>query len=61
MDRCAGFFCAMINQLRKVRADRIGKGDMRHQPVAEKGADALFGLIEKLIGDNDIQRTDVLF
>jgi hypothetical protein len=34
---------------------------MGHQSVAEKGADPLFGTIVELIGNNDIQGTNVLF
>jgi hypothetical protein len=40
----------------KLRANRIGEADMRHQAFAEKRGDAAARAIEKLIGDHELQR-----
>ena len=43
-----------------MRAQGMREGDMRHQPAAEKGADASPGAVEELVWHHDVQRLVLL-
>ena len=52
----AGFLARGLDHSREFSADGIGEGDVSHHATAEKSIDAMARSIEKLIGNDEIQR-----
>jgi hypothetical protein len=49
-----------IGDIRKGRANRVGEGDVPHDTVGEVRIGSEPGVIEKLVDDDDVPRTDFL-
>src|SRR5208337_3188807 len=52
----ADFFAGGLDHARQFSANRIGKADVRHHAAAEKSVYAMASAIEKLVGDDEVQR-----
>ena len=56
----ASRLAALARHFGKLRADRIGEADVRHQPVAEESRDAAARAIEELIRNHEVERLVLL-
>ncbi len=61
MDFDAALNAGVGENARDLRAGRLVEGDVRDQAGAEKCGDAIFGAVDKLVGDEKFARSKFFF